>query len=72
MPKNRKTTKVDGAIKVSNVPNKLRIGTRSSGTSATLMSTKKLQDVITDTNYKRYWNNAITVLNRRGVTVVPA
>jgi len=71
MPKNRKVIKVDGATKVIKVPNKLCIGTRKSGTSATLMSTERLIEVAKNKSQKRYWDNAIHVLRQRGI-LVPA
>ncbi len=67
MPKNRKVVKVDGATKVIKVPAKLRIGTRKSGTSASMMSTKRLMEVLEDKNLKRYHNNAQSVINSRKV-----
>ena len=65
MPKNRKTIKHDGVITKINVASKLRIGTRKSGTCASLMSTKRLNAVLEDKNLKSDWDNALTVLNRR-------
>ena len=67
MPKNRKVTKVNGATVVTKTPNKLRIGTRKTGQAASLLSTKRLQDVLEDSNLKRYHNNARTVLQHRKV-----
>ena len=67
MPKNRKVSKVDGKTTVINTPSKLMIGTRKAGTSAFLMSNKKLLEVLTDSNKKRYIDNARAVLLMRGV-----
>ena len=68
MPKNRKVVKHDGVSTIQNVASKLMIGTRKSGTSASLMSTERLLKVLEDNNLKRYWNNARTVLMKRKVS----
>lgn len=67
MPKNRKVVKLDGVNKKLKVPAKKRIGSRSSGTSANLMSNKQLLDVLTDVNKSRYREQALTVLRKRNV-----
>ena len=69
MPKNRKVVKHDGVSTVQNVPSKLMIGTRKSGTSASLMSNERLNNVLKDKNLKSDWDNALTVLKQRGVKV---
>jgi len=68
MPKNRKIVKHDGVSTAQNVPSKLMIGTRKNGTSATLMSNDRLNEVLGDKNLKSDWDNARTVLNSRKVT----
>jgi len=69
MPKNRKITKDGNRTIVLKVPNKLRIGTRKSGTSALHMTTEALKDVLTKKDNSRYHNKARTVLAMRGVIV---
>lgn len=69
MPKNRKVIKNGNTVTVLSVPSKLRIGTRKSGTSALLMTTEALKDVLTKKDNSRYHNKARTVLAMRGVTV---
>jgi len=68
MPKNRKSIKANGIISTINVASKLMIGSRKSGTSAMLMSNKRLLEVLDDESSKRYWDNARTVLNSRPVS----
>lgn len=68
MPKNRKVTKHDGVASVQQVASKLTIGTRKSGTSATLMSNERLLKVLEDSNMKRYHDNARKVLRLRKVS----
>ena len=70
MPKNRKASKTaSGAIVKNRPPHKFRIGTRKSGTSALVMSSKALLEVLTDSNKKKWRTNAIEVLKMRGIQV---
>jgi len=66
MPKQRKVLKTGNTVNKFNVPSKLRIGTRKSGTSAFLMTTEALKDVLTKKDHGRYHNKARTVLAMRG------
>jgi len=68
MPKNRKVVKHDGISTIQNVASKLMIGTRKSGSSASLMSNNRLNEVLGDKNLKSDWDNARTVLNSRKVS----
>jgi len=67
MPKNRKVIKHDGISTAHNVASKLRIGTRKSGSSASLMSNKRLLEVLDDANLNSDWDNARAVLKERKV-----
>ncbi len=68
MPKNITSSKGDnGKITVNRPACKFRIGTRKSGKSANVMSTAELQKVLENTDVKRDWNNARTVLLSRGI-----
>lgn len=68
MPKNVSVSKTQsGRIIKSRPAHKMRIGTRSSGKSALVMSNKELIDVLDDKNKKRYHNKARKVLLERGV-----
>ena len=69
MPKNRKVVKINNRVVKLKVPHKLRIGTRSAGKSAFLMTTAELKEVLENRDKKRWHQNARKVLNMRGVTI---
>jgi len=69
MPKNNRVVKLAGVIKKFKVPATLRIGTRSSGTSAHRMTTDALKAVIADSGKNRYHQKARIVLALRDVAV---
>jgi len=66
MPKNRKTVKEGNVIKKLKVPSKFRVGTRSGGSSAMLMSNSILNALLKDADYRRDWNKIKGVLDARG------
>ena len=65
MPKSVRKVKKDGYWTKVIVPTKFRIGTRKAGTSANLMSTEKLEQVLTDNSLSKYHDNARVVLANR-------
>lgn len=67
MPKNRKVIKTQTTIKKVNVKNKLRIGTRKTGTTACGMTNQKLREVLKDDNKRKWHQNARVVLKQRGL-----
>lgn len=67
MPKNRKVVKTPKGIIKLNAPRKFRIGIRSGGKSAHVMSNNELMDVVTNPNMKRDHSSAEAVLRLRGV-----
>ena len=68
MPQNRRAIKAaNGVITHVKPASKLKIGTRSSGVSANLMSTDALKEVINNKDKARYHSKARTVLLNRGV-----
>jgi len=69
MPKNRKVIKTPKGLIKLNEPRKFRIGTRSGGTSAHVMSTSALMNVMANPDMKGDHSNALAVLRLRGVAV---